>query len=271
MHSKSNFSVLLSVYKKEDPRYLKQALESIWDWQTLKPTQIVIVRDGPLTKELDKILTYWQEKIPQVVFIISLEKNMGLATALNYGIKSCNQELIARMDTDDIALPERFEKQIQFMLANPDIAAASAQIEEWDEALTKKINTRTLPTSSSELTRFAKRRSPLTHPASIFRKSIVEKMGGYPILQRAQDYGLWSLLLKNGYKLGNHPETLLKMRTGSDLLSRRGLSYFRHEYKLLCYQKEIGFLSGRGFLINLFARSIIRLPVIQRLVYLIRK
>jgi len=271
MQPKSNFSVLLSVYRKEDPEYLKQALESIWDWQTLKPAQIVIVRDGPLTKELDKTLTYWQEKIPQVVFVVTLEKNMGLATALNYGIKSCKHELIARMDTDDIALPERFEKQLQFMSANPDVAAASTQIEEWDETLTKKINTRTLPTSSTELARFAKRRSPLTHPASIFRKSLVEKVGGYPLLQRAQDYGLWSLLLKNGYKLGNHSETLLKMRTGSDLLSRRGLGYFRHEYKLLCYQKEIGFLSNKDFLVNLFARGIVRLPVIQRLVYLISK
>lgn len=263
------FSALLSIYSKEQPSYFQAALTSIWDEQTLKPTQIVLVQDGLLTKELEGIITEWQEKLGSILTTVPLKQNVGLAAALNEGLKHCQYELIARMDTDDIAMPTRFEKQIAFMQQNPDIAASSAQIEEWNTALTQKLDQRTLPTAPAAVARFAKRRSPLSHPASIFRKSAVLDVGGYPPLRKAQDCALWALLLVNGYKLANLPDMLLKMRTGDELLTRRGWAYFKQELLLLKFQKEVGFLSSRDFLINATLRAALRLPpnFIKNIIY----
>lgn len=263
------FSVLLSVYKKETPEFLNQALASIYDEQKLKPSQIVLVKDGVLTLDLDGIINAWQEKLSDVLTIVALETNIGLGAALNEGLKACKYELIARMDTDDIAMPERFEKQIEFMQKNPDIVASSAQIEEWDTELTQKIDQRNLPTDPAAVARFAKRRSPLSHPVSIFRKSAVLDVGGYPPLRKAQDYALWSLLLINNYKLANLSDMLLKMRTGNEILERRGWSYFKQEFQLLKYQREIGFLSTYDFVLNTLLKSLLRLSpdFIKRFAY----
>lgn len=262
-------SVLLSVYKKESPTFLNQALLSIYDEQQLKPSQIVLVKDGPLSSELDEVISAWQERLDDTFTVVALSQNVGLGAALNEGLKHCQYELVARMDTDDIALPTRFEKQVAFMQKNPEIAASSAQIEEWNTELTQKLDQRNLPTEPEAVARFAKRRSPLSHPVSIFRKSAVLAVGGYPPLRKAQDCALWALLLVKGYKLANLPEMLLKMRTGDELLNRRGWSYFKQELQLLKFQKEIGFLSNLDFLINATLRAALRLPpnFIKNIVY----
>lgn len=262
-------SALLSIYSKEQPSYFQAALTSIWDEQTLKPTQIVLVQDGPLTKELEDIITEWQERLGSILTTVPLKQNVGLAAALNEGLKHCQYELIARMDTDDIAMPTRFEKQIAFMQKNPEIAASSAQIEEWNTELTQKLDQRNLPTEPEAVTRFAKRRSPLSHPVSIFRKSAVLAVGGYPPLRKAQDCALWALLLVNGYKLANLPDMLLKMRTGNELLNRRGRSYFKQELQLLKFQKDIGFLSSFDYFTNATLRGALRLSpnFIKNIIY----
>ena len=157
-----SFTVLMSVYAKEQPDYFNQAFLSIWDQQTLKPDQIVLVKDGPLTAELDAEIQRWQETLGEVLTVVELPENVGLGAALNEGLKACKHELVARMDTDDVSLPSRFEKQVAFMQANSDIAASSAQIEEWNTALTQKLDQRTLPTEPAAVARFAKRRSPLS-------------------------------------------------------------------------------------------------------------
>lgn len=271
MSKNSPFSVLLSLYAKENPQHLDEALTSIWHHQILKPKQIVLVIDGPIPNSLSSSIEEWQTTLANKFTVVPLLKNVGLAAALNEGLKHCQHELVARMDTDDVSMPERFAKQVCFMQNSPNIVAASSQIEEWDESLTQLINTRSLPTDPQALAKFAQRRSPLSHPAAIFRKTIIQKVGGYPALNRAQDYGLWALLLKNNYQLANLPDTLLKMRAGSGLLKRRGLDYYRHEYHLLRYQKEIGFLSNTQFVINLTARGIARLPMVQGMVYGLRR
>ncbi|MGI9946660.1 glycosyltransferase [Vibrio hyugaensis] len=263
------FSVLLSVYTKENPTYLKEALDSIWDKQTLKPDQIVLVKDGPLCSDLEDEVLSWKHKLGDVFTLVELPQNIGLGGALNAGLKACSYELVARMDTDDIALPIRFEKQVRFMFRNPEIAASSATLEEWDENFTNRISERKLPADCSELRKFAIRRSPLSHPVSIFRKSIIESVGGYPDLRKAQDYALWSLLLSKGHRLTNLPDTLLKMRSGKELLIRRGYFYFKQECRLMCYQKEIGFLSRKDLMINTSLKAVLRLspPFTKKLIY----
>lgn len=264
-----SFCILLSVYKNESPSFLDASLNSIWDTQILKPKQIVLVKDGPLTHSLDSVINFWGERLGEILTVVSLKNNVGLGAALNEGIKYCRFELVARMDTDDVAMPERFVKQVKFMQANPDIVASSAQVEEWNSDFTELIGTRKLPLAPSEVIRFAKRRSPLSHPVSIFRKKIVLDVGGYPPLRKAQDFALWSLLLSKGYKLANMPDILLKMRAGDELISRRGWSYYKHEIQLYSFQKRIGFLSTSDYVVNIIGKGILRLApnFIKTLIY----
>ncbi|MGC3874650.1 glycosyltransferase [Halomonas sp. GXIMD04776] len=263
------FSVLISVYHRENPEYLRQAINSIWDDQALKPNQIVLVKDGPLTFDLNAVVQDWTKRLDEVMTIVELPQNVGLGAALNAGLKQCRHELVARMDTDDIALPERFEKQVSFMESNPDIAASSAILEEWDENFNSVINIRYLPENHCDIVRLARSRSPLSHPLAIFRKDVVLAVGGYPPLWKGQDYALWSLLIKKGYNLANLPDLLLKMRTGTGLVERRGWEYFKHEAKLLQFQRSIGFLGFYTFHRNLILKCALRLSpsLVKRLAY----
>ena len=263
------FSVLLSVYCKDNPVYFDQAMKSVWSSQTLKPSQIVIVQDGGLPTELESVVRKWESVLGDFLTIVRLPENVGLGVALNAGLKECRYELVARMDSDDIAVADRFERQVYFMRSHPEVSASSATVEEWSEDMSRQIGQRLLPTNPEQLKKFAQVRSPLSHPASIFRKSHVLAVGGYPSLRKAQDYGLWSLLLAKGYKLSNVPDVLLKMRTGDGLIERRGWEYFKQEAKLLKYQKDIGFLSRHAYLRNLFLKGVLRLSpdVVKRLAY----
>ncbi|RAH38226.1 glycosyltransferase [Halomonas sp. SL1] len=250
-----SFCVLLSVYKNENPIFFSQALASIWDEQYLKPSQIVLVKDGPLTDDLEKVIDVWDGKIGNRLTVLSLQDNVGLGEALNAGLSVCRYELVARMDTDDIALPHRFSSQVSFMEKYPEISASSSAIEEWDENMERLLDTRSLPIGGKSLRSFSKLRSPLNHPATIFRKSDVLAVGGYPSLRKAQDYALWSLMIKKNYTLANLPDVLLKMRAGYGLLSRRGWGYFQHELTLLRYQRDIGFINYCQYVRGLFIRG----------------
>lgn len=252
------FSVLMSVYKEDNPDFLQEALVSIWDAQTLKPNQIVIVQDGPITPKLHAILQTWQQTLPEVITVMSLEKNEGLGRALNAGLKLCRYDLIARMDSDDISLPQRFASQIHFMQANPQVSVSSAYLEEIDE-LGRIHFVRQLPLVHAEILRFAKLRSPINHPVAIFRKSAVLSVDGYPPFAKAQDYGLWCLLLKNGFQFANLDHVLLKMRCGANMLKRRGLAHLKNDLRVLRLQRKIRFISRFEFVKNLLLRSFLRL------------
>lgn len=263
-------SVLMSVYEKDSPPFLQTALGSIWDEQTIKPDELVIVQDGPLTTALTDILTDWETRLGKdILRIVSLPENVGTGVALNAGLQQCTHELVARMDADDISLPERFQKQIIFMTENPDCAASSAWIEEIDEN-ENKISIRKLPITQKDILKFAKRRNPLSHPVTIYRKSMVLSVGGYPPLRKVQDYALWTLMLNKEMTFGNIPKVLLKMRTGGTMmLARRGRSYFQYEKKVMKMQKDCGFISPIEYYSNLFLRGLVRLtPVwIKTLLY----
>jgi glycosyltransferase involved in cell wall biosynthesis len=254
----SDFSVLIPVYINDDASHFQRALASIWDDQILKPSQVVVVQDGPLSESLNLVLCAWKERLGQILSIVPLEENRGLGVALNEGLKHCSCELVARMDSDDISLPERFKRQVDFMDSNLDVAASSAILEEWDQEIKCRLGRRNLPVTHKEVLKFAKRRSPLSHPLVMFRKSAVEAVGGYPPLRKAQDYGLWSLLLVNGYRLANLPDVLLKMRAGDNMYLRRGLKFFTYEYDLLKFQREINYLSVPDFYFNLIAKLVLR-------------
>jgi glycosyltransferase involved in cell wall biosynthesis len=260
-----SFSVLMSVYIKEQPHYLVECLESL-SQQTLAAPEIVLVEDGKITDELNAVIDRYSLTLP--IRRVKLEKNQGLAVALNTGLKQCAHELILRMDTDDVSLPIRFERQVLFMQQNPDISVASASIEERNFMQDENGFLKILPEKHADILRFAKRRSPVNHPAVIFRKSDVLNAGGYPVIF-PEDYALWSRMLVQGYLFANIPEVLLYMRTGEAFIDRRGMDFFKGEIKLLKYQKSIGFLNTGEYLGNLILRAIIRTPpkYIRKLLY----
>ena len=254
------FTVLISLHEKEVPENFDKALCSVWDDQTLRPAKIVLVIDGPLGQDLESVVGCWKAKIdPANLIVVRLPENLGLGAALNEGLKHCKYDLIARMDTDDISLPDRFEKQIAFMQEHPDVAASSGFIEEWNKSMSTQLGVRAVPVGAQQVLEYAKRRCPLSHPAAIIRKNAILAVGGYPPLRKAQDYALWTLMLQRGYVLNNLKDTLLRMRINGDVSTNRGLSHLKAEYTILCYQKKVGFIGTTDFVINLTLRAVLRL------------
>lgn len=250
-------SVLISVYKSNDPYELDEALASLVA-QTRPADEVMIVEDGPIPQELSEIIEKYQDKLP--ITRLPLKTNLGLGGALNEGLKACRYDLVARMDSDDISLPERLEKQAGFFATHPEVGVISAQIDEYDEIMHLKLGERRLPLHHDEIVRFAKKRCPMSHPVVMYRKQLVLDAGGYPEFRWGEDYGLWPLLLTRGVKMANLPETLLKMRCGDTMYARRGWVAFKNESKILWYQHKIGFLSLFETIRNVGLRAAVRLP-----------
>ena len=187
------FSVLMSSYCKDKPEELSLALRSIWDEQTLKPDEIVIVKDGALTPELDAVIDGFAQYAP--VKTVPLPQNRGLGLALAEGITHCSYDLIARMDSDDISLPDRFEKQVAFMEENPEIAICGGMIREFIDSPDHFTGYRSLPFSDSDIRKFCKWRSPFNHMTVIYHKQAVLDAGNYQHFLSYEDYWLWARLL----------------------------------------------------------------------------
>ena len=220
METAPKFSVLMSLYIKEKPEYLRLAIDSMLG-QTVAPDEIVIVEDGPLTDALYAVLKVYKERFPQIIRTVRNEKNLGLGLALNVGLKECRNELVARMDTDDISKPDRCEKQLAVFTENPELSIVGSFVDEFSENPEKIISTRTVPVSSDEIYQFAKKRSAFNHPAVMYRKSKVLEFNGYANLRRNQDVDLFGRMLFGGCKAQNVPESLLLFRSNNDLAKRR--------------------------------------------------
>lgn len=251
-----NFTVLLSIYKKEHPTYLKQSFESLFT-QTLLPSEIILVKDGPLTSELDYIIAEYVQKYP-VIKVISLEQNQGLGKALNEGLKHCSYNLVARMDTDDIAKSDRFEKQIQVFKKHPEIDVCSSWIEEFDENINNILSIKKLPENHQEIVHYAKHRCPVNHPVVMYKKDAVLRAGGYEGFP--EDYRLWIKMLMNGSKIYNIQESLLYFRFSKDMIKRRGgWKYAIDDLKSQVSFYKMGFFSLPTLLYNVIIRITVRL------------
>ncbi|WP_288153311.1 glycosyltransferase family 2 protein [Phocaeicola sartorii] len=250
------FSVLLSIYKKEHPAYFKKSLDSIFS-QTLLPDEIVLVKDGPLTDELEDLIREYQQKY-SILKVIPLPINQGLGKALNEGLKYCSYDLVARMDTDDISKPDRFEKQIKIFQEHPELDVVGAWIEEFEGDTSKVTSIRKLPEQPSEIYEYGKKRSPINHPCVMYRKSAVLRVGGYH--KFPEDYYLWGYMLKAGCKFYNIQESLLYFRFSRDVFRRRGgWSYAMKELALQCELLRIGYINYRRFVLNVMIRFTTRM------------
>lgn len=248
-----NFSVLLSIYSKEIPYYLTKSLESVFS-QTISPTEVVLIKDGPLNDELDNIIDFYVAQYSNLK-VISLEKNQGLGKALNEGLKHCSYDIVARMDTDDIAKPDRFEKQLAVFEKHPDIDVVGAWIDEFEDNISNVKSVRKLPEFHDSIRQFAKRRNPMNHPAVMFRKSAVLAAGGYQHLPLFEDYYLWVRMLMNGAKFYNIQESLLFFRFSPEMFKRRGgWKYAVNEFRFLRMMRNMYFISFFEFIQNIFIR-----------------
>lgn len=252
------FSVLLSIYYREKTEYAAAALQSIFE-QTILPAEVILVKDGILTEELEEVIHEFQVNY-SILKVIPLPENIGLGNALNEGLKHCSFELVARMDTDDICYPYRFEKQIQFFLNNSDLDVVGSTISEFIDSPRNIISFRKLPEKHDEIAVFAKSRCPLNHPSVMFRKSRVLEVGGYKHFYLFEDYFLWMRMLKAGAKFHNIQESLLYFRANPEMIKRRGGSkYAKSELE---FQKELlkqNMISYPIFVKNISIRIIVRI------------
>lgn len=258
-------SILMAVYHRDDAINFAEALHSLAK-QTLRANELVLVEDGPLPIELENVIESYREMLN--IKSVKLPVNRGLAVALNSGLQVCAGELIVRADADDVSVPERLETQVDFMATNPGVAASSSFVVEIDQTGLPS-GQRKLPERHRELVKFAKYRSPLSHPAAIFRKDVVCQVGCYPEFKKAQDYSLWVNLILAGEELANIPQYLVRMRAGGEMLLRRGVGHFVEELKVFQNFRKSGFLTRREFVLVVFSRFILRIPPLwcRRLLY----
>jgi glycosyltransferase involved in cell wall biosynthesis len=265
------FSVLLPVYHKETAANFNQCLESL-SIQTLFPSEVVIVKDGCLTPELENVLELWSTKLP--LKIIGYEFTQGLAYALNFGLRACSYELVARMDTDDISLPRRFEQQIQYLEQNPDIAVVSGYISEFREQPGDMVSIRKVPVDNADIRSRLKVRNAFNHMAVVLRKSAVFAVGGYQNVDYFEDYDLWIRLAQTNQQFANLPAIVVYVRIGNNMLDRRrGFGYAKKEFAFIALQRKRGFIS-KGVFVLLLCRLPLRLlplPVFAGVYKLLRK
>lgn len=251
------FSVLISLYKKESPEFLDQSLLSVFN-QTRKADEVVLVEDGPLTSALNCVVEKYQNMYPELI-VVRMDKNCGLGLALNEGLRFCHYELVVRMDTDDICKSNRFEKQISFMENHGNVDVCGAWIEEFENSPEIITSIRKVPESHAEIYKYGKRRNPINHPVSVFRKSKIESVGGYIHFLLFEDYYLWARMLVNGARFYNLQEPLLSFRRTPQTFKRRGgLKYLINELKFQFKLFSIGYIDIRLLISNCFVRSFVR-------------
>lgn len=224
---KTKFSVLMSVYYKEKPQYFKECMDSLYS-QTVLPDEIILVEDGRLTQELYDVIELYESKSEQISLVrVPLEQNRGLGLALAEGIKHCSNELIARMDTDDICVHDRFEKQLSAFEKTPGLDVVGGYIAEFDTDKEHTNALRKVPLKHSDIIRYQRKRDALNHVSVVFKKSAVLRSGNYQSCLLMEDSLLWANMIKNNCRMANIDEVLVYVRTGDDMIKRRGgLDYF---------------------------------------------
>ncbi len=253
------FSVLLSVYENENHEYLRQALNSIIE-QSLMPDEIVIVQDGMLGGSLERVIKEFYNQYPKLVKIVGFQERRGLGPALRDGILKCSHEYIARMDTDDIAVPYRFEKQIKYLEMHPQVAVLGGWIKEFSANAAEPESLTKLPCSCEEIKVYAKRRNPFRHMTVVLKKSVVLDSGNYRDFPGFEDYDLWIRIIQKGYIVENLPEYLVNVRAGQEMFARRGgLGYLQKELDFQKLLFKSGYINCFEFAGNVTIRSFVRL------------
>ncbi len=250
-------SVLMSVYAKESPAFLRECLESL-SAQTRPAEELVLVEDGPIGDELRQVIEHFRVRLS--IRSVRLPSNMGLGAALRLGLAACRSELVARMDTDDVCAPERFERQLQFLEEQPEVDVVGSAVAEFDSDWMAPHSVRRLPAHGKELLRIARMRTPLNHQTVMFRRESVMAAGSYQPCHGFEDYHLWARMLVAGARLCNLVEPMVYARCGNGMQERRGgWGYMRREISVQFLLRRIGLITTLDCLRNIVARSPVRL------------
>lgn len=250
------FSVLLSVYNGENAENLKEALQSIIN-QSRKPNQIVIIKDGKLNEQLEQTIKNIYDKYPDIIKTYGYEENKGLGYALQKGITICDYEYVARMDSDDIALEDRFKIQMEYLEKHPDIDVLGGYIQEYDEEMKIKKAIRKVPLSNEEIYKNIGKQSPFNHSTVVLRKQAVIEVGNYPN-QKIEDYLLWIKMCLNKCKMANVPNVLVNFRTSKDMYKRRtGIKYLKAIKKVEDTLLQYKLINKLQYAKNILTRAIL--------------
>ena len=256
-YAMEKYSVLMSLYKNEKPDYLRKAIESILK-QTIPPDEITIVKDGVLTPELDAVLEEYKEK-SRIFNIIGYEINRGLGYALNFGLKHCRNELVARMDTDDIAKLDRCEVQLKMFERDTSLEIVGGDISEFIGTPENIVAYRKVPVTDKEIKEYMKVRCPFNHMTVMYKKAAVLRSGNYQDLFWNEDYYLWIRMMEHDCVMGNTGSVLVNVRVGNDMYKRRGgTKYYQSEKYLQQYLLDHQIRGRLTYMLNLLKRFVVQ-------------
>lgn len=252
-----NYSVLMSVYQKEKAEFLRASMDSMWN-QTVKTNDFVLVCDGPLTETLENVIEEMTVSHPEIN-VIRLKKNSGLGNALNEGLKHCKNDLVARMDSDDISLPQRCEVELKAFMTHSDIDICSGTILEFQGEPGNVVGKRVLPAENSKIRDYSRKRNPFNHVAVMFSKKAVEAAGGYvETFHLFEDYYLWIRMLQNGARGWNVEEPIVYVRMSDDAYMRRGgIAYTREMLRFHQWIYSTGWSSKADFMTGAIPHMIV--------------
>lgn len=257
-NEKLKFSVITSVYKSDVPEYVRTALESTFN-QTLMPDEVVCVADGPIPDELKAVVEEFHTKYPEIMHPLYLEKNGGLGEAMRIASLAAKYDYLARMDSDDISMPDRFKKQMCCFEEDPELSAVGGMITEFVDTPENIVTKRVLPLEDKDIKRFMKSRCGVNHVTVIFKKEDLLKAGNYRSDFRQEDYYLWARMMKVGCKFKNIPDVVVNVRSGADQFARRsGWSYYLDHCAIFRYMYHEGLISWSRLAYNYIVRFIVQ-------------
>lgn len=267
--SGSPFSLLLPVYRGDDASFLERAFRSSVHDQTLRPDEVVVVRDGPVSAEVASMLATLGAESPVPMHVVELAENQGLSRALTAGLARCAHEIVARIDADDVSLPHRFERQVALLLEK-DLDLVGGGLQEFADGSGDTLGARVPPTGE-RIAAYARFHDPFNHPTVVYRRSAVDRAGGYrddvPLME---DYSLFARMIHSGARVDNLPEPVVLYRVDAGAYRRRGgLAQLRAELRLQRELRSIGFTTPWQCLRNVLVRGGYRLiPLsVRRLAY----
>lgn len=264
------FSVIMSIYKSDVPELVRVALDSLLQ-QTLLPNEIVIVGDGPVPAELEEEVQKLKFKVQSLKLPIELnylpqKKNGGLGEAMRIAVEAAKYDYLARMDSDDICLPDRFEKQMKCFEENPELSLVGGMITEFDGEPDNIIAKRILPLEDADIKRMMRGRCAVNHVTVIFKKADLLKSGNYQPFWKQEDHYLWARMMEHGCKFKNIPDVVVNVRSGKDQIARRGgLRFYKSVVRVFWYMYQHGLISFGYFLYICTVRGIVQVLMPNRL------
>lgn len=254
--SDMKFSVSMCVYGKDNPAHFKTAVESILN-QTVQPSEVVLVVDGPVPKELDVVIRFFEKN--ELFHVIRLIKNQGHGNARRIGLAACSNELVALMDADDISASTRFESQINMFLCDSELSIVGGNISEFIDDEKNIVAERRVPFDDADIKKYMKKRCPMNQVSVMFKKQSVEAVGGYVDWYCEEDYYLWLRMALADMKFANVNENLVNVRVGKELYARRGgWKYYKSEAKLQKYMFEHKIIGYPTYVLNKAKRFVVQ-------------